>query len=45
MIAIVGLRPEEDYDERTPILPDHYFSPSGEEFFEMRDHVFGITLD
>ncbi len=39
MIAIVGLRPKEDCTE-IPLLDEPYFSPSGEEFFEIRDHVF-----
>ena len=38
-IAIVGLRPREDCTE-IPLLDTPYFSKSGEEFFEIRDHVF-----
>ena len=38
-IAIVGLRPREDCTE-IPLLDEPYFSPSGIEFFEIRDHVF-----
>ena len=38
-IAVVGLRPKEDCTE-IPLLDEPYFSPSGEEFFEIKDHVF-----
>ncbi|RRD40777.1 glycosyltransferase [Leptotrichia sp. OH3620_COT-345] len=38
-IAIVGLRPREDCTQ-IPLLDEPYFSPSGEKFFEIKDHVF-----
>ncbi|BBM37274.1 glycosyltransferase [Pseudoleptotrichia goodfellowii] len=38
-IAIVGLRPREDCTE-IPLCDEPYFSKSGVEFFEIRDHVF-----
>ncbi len=38
-IAIVGLRPKEDCRE-IPLIDEPYFSKSGEEFFEIKDHVF-----
>lgn len=39
MIAIVGLRPREDCS-MIPLLDEPYYSPSGEKFFEIRDHIF-----